>query len=58
MLTSRPSLTYADLDVLFENKTSARKLQKVKVDPYRSEHLVVVPQGAEKVISVQTLEAK
>lgn len=35
-------LTYADLDVLFENKISARQFRKVEVDPYRSDNLVVV----------------
>jgi MFS transporter, SP family, general alpha glucoside:H+ symporter len=35
-------LTYADLDVLFENKVSARRFRKVEVDPYRSDNLVVV----------------
>jgi hypothetical protein len=28
---------------LFENKVSARKFQSVKVDPYRSDNLVIVP---------------
>ena len=37
-------LTYADLDVLFENKVSARKFRKVEVDPYRSDNLVIVPE--------------
>ena len=36
-------LTYADLDVLFENGVSARKFRKVEVDPYRSDNLVIVP---------------
>lgn len=36
-------LTYADLDVLFENKVSARKFRKVEVDPFRSDNLVIVP---------------
>jgi len=36
-------LTYAELDILFENKVSARKFQTVKVDPYRSDNLVIVP---------------
>lgn len=36
-------LTYADLDVLFENRVSARKFRKVAVDPYRSDNLVIVP---------------
>ena len=35
-------LTYADLDVLFENKVSARKFRKVEVDPFRSDNLVVL----------------
>ena len=35
-------LTYADLDVLFENHVSARKFRKVEVDPYRSDNLVIV----------------
>ena len=34
-------LTYAELDVLFENKVSARKFRSVQVDPYRSDNLVV-----------------
>jgi MFS transporter, SP family, general alpha glucoside:H+ symporter len=37
-------LTYAELDVLFENGVSARKFTKVKVDPYRSDNLVVAPE--------------
>ncbi|KIV80693.1 hypothetical protein PV11_08177 [Exophiala sideris] len=36
-------LTYADLDVLFENHVSARKFKSVKVDPFRSDNLVIVP---------------
>jgi hypothetical protein len=28
---------------LFENKVSARKFKTVKVDPYRSDNLVIVP---------------
>ncbi len=57
VLTTRilQGLTYAELDVLFENKVSARKFKSVKVDPYRSDNLVVVPdedasshEGAEK----------
>lgn len=35
-------LTYAELDVLFENKVSARKFRKVEVDPWRSDNLVIV----------------
>lgn len=34
-------LTYAELDVLFENKVSARNFRKVEVDPWRSDNLVV-----------------
>jgi len=36
-------LTYAELDVLFENHVSARKFKKVIVDPFRSDNLVVIP---------------
>ncbi|KAJ9608770.1 hypothetical protein H2200_006541 [Cladophialophora chaetospira] len=36
-------LTYAELDVLFENGVSARKFKTVKVDPYRSDNLIVMP---------------
>jgi SP family general alpha glucoside:H+ symporter-like MFS transporter len=36
-------LTYAELDVLFENRVSARKFRKVKVDPFRSDNLVIIP---------------
>ncbi|EXJ95243.1 MFS transporter, SP family, general alpha glucoside:H+ symporter [Capronia coronata CBS 617.96] len=36
-------LTYAELDVLFENHVSARKFKTVKVDPFRSDNLVVIP---------------
>jgi len=36
-------LTYAELDILFENKVSARKFKSVKVDPYRSDNLVIIP---------------
>ncbi|KAK5078996.1 hypothetical protein LTS08_003855 [Lithohypha guttulata] len=35
-------LTYAELDVLFENRVSARKFRKVEVDPWRSDNLVIV----------------
>ncbi len=38
-------LTYADLDVLFENHVSARKFRQVEVDPYRSDNLVIAPEG-------------
>lgn len=34
-------LTYAELDVLFENKVSARKFRKVDADPFRSDNFVV-----------------
>jgi SP family general alpha glucoside:H+ symporter-like MFS transporter len=37
-------LTYAELDVLFENRVSARKFRKVEVDPWRSDNLVIVPE--------------
>jgi SP family general alpha glucoside:H+ symporter-like MFS transporter len=37
-------LTYGELDVLFENRVSARKFRKVAVDPYRSDNLVIVPE--------------
>jgi MFS transporter, SP family, general alpha glucoside:H+ symporter len=40
-------LTYADLDVLFENKVSARKFRKVEVDPFRSDNLVVVAEDGD-----------
>ena len=48
-------LTYADLDVLFENKVSARKFRKVEVDPFRSDNLVIMPDeyGSEKEMGVQ-----
>jgi SP family general alpha glucoside:H+ symporter-like MFS transporter len=41
-------LTYADLDVLFENHISARKFRKVEVDPFRSDNLVVVEEEADE----------
>lgn len=37
-------LTYAELDVLFENRVSARKFRQVEVDPWRSDNLVIVPE--------------
>jgi MFS transporter, SP family, general alpha glucoside:H+ symporter len=37
-------LTYADLGPLFENHVSARKFKEVKVDPFRSDNLVVLPE--------------
>ncbi|KAK5075787.1 hypothetical protein LTR70_009821 [Exophiala xenobiotica] len=37
-------LTYAELDILFENRVSARKFRKVEIDPWRSDNLVVVPE--------------
>ncbi|KAJ9496148.1 hypothetical protein LTR96_008653 [Exophiala xenobiotica] len=49
-------LTYAELDVLFENKVSARKFRQVKVDPYRSDNLVIVPD--EDVSSHDVFEKK
>lgn len=42
-------LTYADLDVLFENKVSARDFTKVRVDPYRSNNLVTVTEDNSEV---------
>jgi len=36
-------LTYGELDVLFENRVSARKFRQVEIDPFRSDNLVVVP---------------
>jgi len=41
-------LTYADLDVLFENHVSARKFRKVEVDPFRSDNLVVVEEETDE----------
>jgi SP family general alpha glucoside:H+ symporter-like MFS transporter len=41
-------LTYADLDVLFENRVSARKFRKVEVDPFRSDNLVVVEEDVDE----------
>jgi hypothetical protein len=44
-------LTFADLDVLFENKVPARKFRDATTDPYRSDHLVVTSEqqiGTEK----------
>ena len=41
-------LTYADLDVLFENKVSARKFRKVEVDPFRSDNLVIVEEDVDE----------
>ena len=38
-------LTYADLDVLFENHISARNFRKVEVDPFRSDNLVIASDG-------------
>lgn len=38
-------LTYAELDVLFENRVSARKFRKVEVDPWRSDNLVIVDEN-------------
>jgi len=35
-------LTYAELDILFENHVSARKFKSVIVDPYRSDNLVII----------------
>jgi SP family general alpha glucoside:H+ symporter-like MFS transporter len=49
-------LTFADLDVLFENHVSARKFRKVEVDPYRSDNLVIVPDAED--ISDQDMEKK
>jgi len=43
-------LTYADLDVLFENHVSARKFKLVEVDPYRSDNLVIVADEGEAQI--------
>lgn len=38
-------LTYAELDVLFENKVPARQFRHAKIDPYRSDHLVVTSES-------------
>jgi len=35
-------LTYGELDVLFENRVSARKFRQVEIDPFRSDNLVIV----------------
>jgi len=45
-------LTFADLDVLFENHVNARKFKRVTVDPYRSDNLVIVPEeeGSEEEV--------
>jgi len=34
-------LTYGQMDVLFENRVSARKFRHVEIDPFRSDNLVV-----------------
>uniref|UniRef100_A0A0D6QRE2 Major facilitator superfamily (MFS) profile domain-containing protein n=1 Tax=Araucaria cunninghamii TaxID=56994 RepID=A0A0D6QRE2_ARACU len=49
-------LTYAELDVLFENGVSARKFRKVEVDPYRSDNLVIVPE--DETSSHEAIEKK
>lgn len=40
------------MDVLFENKVSARKFRKVEVDPFRSDNLVVVEEVTNESIEV------
>ena len=46
-------LTYGDLDVLFENRVSARKFRKVEVDPYRSDNLVIMPEDSSQDINYE-----
>jgi SP family general alpha glucoside:H+ symporter-like MFS transporter len=41
--------TYGELDVLFENKVSARKFASTTVDQFSSDHMEVVTEDAEKV---------
>lgn len=44
--------TYGELDVLFENKVSARKFHKIRVDQFSGDHVQIVPDdsssGSEK----------
>lgn len=40
------------MDVLFENKVSARKFRKVEVDPFRADNLVVVEEVTNESIEV------
>lgn len=51
-------LTYAELDVLFENKISARKFRSVEVDPYRSDNLLIVPDDEVEESTVEYNEKK
>jgi SP family general alpha glucoside:H+ symporter-like MFS transporter len=49
--------TYGELDVLFENKVSARKFASTTVDQFSSEHMEVVADDVEKIaISVDHKE--
>jgi len=50
-------LTYAELDVLFENRVSARKFRKVEVDPWRSDNLVIVPEDDGSSHEIKTEKA-
>lgn len=40
------------MDVLFENKVSARKFRKVEVDPFRSDNLVVVEEVTNESVEI------
>ena len=42
-------LTPPEMDVLFEQKVSARNFSKVKAEPFRSTNLKIAPMGAEEI---------
>lgn len=46
-------LTYADMDVLFENNISARNFRKVEIDPFRSDHFVVANESESTGLDVE-----
>lgn len=48
-LPETKGLTAGELDVLFEQRVSARDFRKVKPDPFRSSHLKVLKEEEEKV---------
>lgn len=50
--------TYGELDVLFENKVSARKFHKTRVDQFSGDHVEIVPDNRSSGDDVHVAEMK
>lgn len=50
--------TYGELDVLFENKVSARKFHKTRVDQFAGDHTQIVADDTKGDIEMHTVETK